>query len=59
MEDAEIGQRTISICHLAHIGVKRQGATLAWDPVTERFPADAEANTHLEGPAGRGKWGTE
>ena len=59
MEDAEIGQRTISICHLAHIGVKRQGATLAWDPVAERFPADAEANTHLEGPAGRGKWGTE
>ena len=25
MEDAEIGQRTISICHLAHIGVKRKG----------------------------------
>ena len=59
MEDAEVGQRTISICHLAHIGVKRQGATLAWDPVTERFPADAEANSHLQGPAGRGKWGTE
>jgi predicted dehydrogenase len=59
MEDAEVGQRTISICHLAHIGVKRQGKTLAWDPVTERFPNDADANTHLKGPAGRGTWGTE
>jgi hypothetical protein len=32
---------------------------LAWDPVSERFPKDAEANTHLTGPEGRGKWGTE
>ena len=38
MEDAEIGQRTISICHLAHIGAKRHGKALTWDPVTERFP---------------------
>jgi myo-inositol 2-dehydrogenase/D-chiro-inositol 1-dehydrogenase len=59
MEDAEVGQRTISICHLAHIGVKRNGAALAWDPVNERFPDDAEANAHLKGPEGRGKWGTE
>ncbi len=28
MEDAEIGQRTISICHLAHIGAKRNGKAL-------------------------------
>jgi myo-inositol 2-dehydrogenase/D-chiro-inositol 1-dehydrogenase len=59
MEDAEVGQRTISICHLAHIGIKRNGKALKWDPVTERFPDDAEANTHLKGPEGRGKWGTE
>jgi myo-inositol 2-dehydrogenase / D-chiro-inositol 1-dehydrogenase len=59
MEDAEIGQRTISICHLAHIGVKRNGVALAWDPETERFPKDTEANTHLSGPAGRAPWGTE
>lgn len=58
MEDAEVGQRTISICHLAHIGIKRQGVKLAWDPDKERFPADAEANRHLEAPAGRGSWGT-
>lgn len=59
MEDAEVGQRTISICHLAHIGVKRRGTPLTWDPAAERFTNDAEANTHLSGPKGRGTWGTE
>lgn len=59
MEDAEVGQRTISICHLAHIGIKRQGALLKWDPARERFTNDEEANRHLEAPAGRGNWGTE
>ena len=58
MEDAEVGQRTISICHLAHIGIKRQGALLKWDPARERFTNDDEANRHLEAPAGRGNWGT-
>jgi predicted dehydrogenase len=59
MEDAEVGQRTISICHLAHIGAKRQGATLKWDPETERFTNDDAANALLSGPAGRSPWGTE
>lgn len=59
MEDAEVGQRTISICHLAHIGVKRHGKVLRWDPVSERFPDDAEANRYLSGPAGRAPWSTE
>jgi predicted dehydrogenase len=59
MEDAEIGQRTISICHLAHIGVKRNGKALTWDPATERFTNDSEANRHLSGPGGRAPWGTE
>lgn len=56
MEDAEVGQRTISICHLAHIGIKRGGAPLAWDPVSERFRDDAQANALLEGPAPRAPW---
>lgn len=56
MEDAEVGQRTISICHLAHIGIKRNGALLKWDPATERFTNDDEANRHLSGPAGRAPW---
>ena len=38
MEDAEVGQRTISICHLAHIGVKRNGKALKWDPVKRALP---------------------
>lgn len=59
MVDAEVGQRTISICHLVHIGVKRQGKALAWDPAKEKFTNDAEANTHLSGPPGRAPWGTE
>jgi hypothetical protein len=59
MEDEEVGQRTISICHLAHIGIKRQGALLKWDPARERFTNDEEANRHLEAPAGRTDWGTK
>ncbi|BCS32297.1 oxidoreductase [Luteitalea sp. TBR-22] len=59
LEDEEIGQRTISICHLAHIGIKRQGALLKWDPARERFTNDEEANRHLEAPAGRTDWGTK
>ena len=58
MEDAEVGQRTISICHLALIGILRQGATLKWDPVAERFPEDPAANAHMRGPALRAPWNT-
>ncbi|HTV03429.1 MAG TPA: Gfo/Idh/MocA family oxidoreductase [Luteitalea sp.] len=59
MEDAEVGQRTISICHLAHIGIQRQGATLKWDPAKERFTNDEAANALLQAPAARKPWGTE
>jgi myo-inositol 2-dehydrogenase / D-chiro-inositol 1-dehydrogenase len=59
MVDAEVGQRTISICHLAGIGVRRHGRSLLWDPTTERFRNDPEANAYLSGPPGRAPWGTE
>lgn len=59
MEDAEVGQRTISLCHLAHIGIERGGAKLRWDPVTERFPDDSGANALLNGPALRAPWTLE
>ena len=59
MEDAEVGQRTISICHLAHIGIQRQGAVLKWDPASERFTNDEAANALLQGPPPRKPWGTE
>jgi predicted dehydrogenase len=56
LEDAEVGQRTISICHLAYVSIQRGGATLRWDPVKEQFPDDAEANKLLSGPALRAPW---
>ena len=59
MEDAEVGQRTISICHLAHVGIQRGGALLKWDPARERFTNDEAANALLKGPAPRKPWGTE
>ena len=59
LEDAEVGQRTISLCHLAYISIQRGGATLRWDPVKERFPDDEAANALLSGPAPRAPWSLE
>ena len=59
LEDPEVGQRTISICHLAYISIQRGGAALRWDPVTERFPEDEAANALLRGPAPRAPWSLE
>jgi predicted dehydrogenase len=59
MEDAEVGQRTISICHLAYISIQRNGAKLEWDPATERFTNDPAANALLSGPALRAPWSLE
>ena len=42
--DIEIGHRTVSVCHLAHIAY-RLGRSLKWDPVKEQFIGDEEANT--------------
>ncbi len=41
--DVEIGQRSISVCHLANI-TRYVGRKLRWDPVKERFEGDDEAN---------------
>jgi hypothetical protein len=47
--DVEIGHRTASICQL--LGITRQlGRRLKWDPKTERFPEDDEANLLLDRP---------
>ena len=59
LEDPEVGQRTISLCHLAYISIQRGGATLRWDPVKERFPDDEAANALLGGPAPRAPWSLE
>jgi predicted dehydrogenase len=42
----EIGHRSCSACLVAHIAMKL-GRTLKWDPATERFENDAEANSML------------
>ena len=41
--DVEIGHRSVSVAHLAHIGYRLQ-RPLRWDPVKEEFPGDEEAN---------------
>ena len=43
LEDAEVGHRTTSLCHLAHISIQT-GKKLQWDPAKERFTNSPEAN---------------
>ena len=54
MIDAEIGHRTCSMGQIAHIAVQR-GKKLEWNPDTETFTNDDEANTMLTRPV-RGNW---
>lgn len=54
MIDAEIGHRTCSMGQIAHIAVRR-GKKLAWNPDTEKFTNDEDANTLLTRPI-RGQW---
>lgn len=54
MIDAEIGHRACSMGQMAHIAVRR-GKPLDWDPDTERFTNDEDANGLLTRPM-RGKW---
>ncbi len=51
---AETAQRAATTCQLGAIAVVL-GRELKFDPVTERFVDDAEANTHLSKPM-RGPW---
>lgn len=57
MADAEIGHRTCSLGQLAHIAIQR-GRRLDWDPKTERFGDDAEANKMLS-RSYRAPWGLD
>jgi len=58
LEDAEVGHRTNSICHLAHISIRLGGAQLKWDPGRERFDNEA-ANKLLSRPFYRDGWDPE
>jgi myo-inositol 2-dehydrogenase / D-chiro-inositol 1-dehydrogenase len=42
----EIGHRACSICLITHISMKL-GRKLEWNPLTEQFVNDAEANKML------------
>ena len=46
LADVEIGHRSVSVCHIANI-TRQLGRKLHWDPETERFQGDEEANDHL------------
>jgi predicted dehydrogenase len=44
--DVEIGHRSISVCHLVNI-TRQLGRKLEWNPESERFTGDAEANDYV------------
>lgn len=44
--DAEIGHRSVSVCHLGVIALRLR-RKLQWDPVAEKFKEDNEANAML------------
>ncbi|MCC6493138.1 MAG: Gfo/Idh/MocA family oxidoreductase [Pirellulales bacterium] len=47
--DVEIGHRSISVCHLVNI-TRELGRRLKWDPDSETFPGDDQANRLLDRP---------
>jgi myo-inositol 2-dehydrogenase / D-chiro-inositol 1-dehydrogenase len=59
LEDAEVGQRTTSLCHLAHICIQLGGVKLRWDPDKERFPDNEAANQLINRPPMRAPWKLE
>ena len=51
--DVEIGHRSVSICHLVNI-TRELGRKVIWNPDTEEFVNDAEANRLVRRPRRRG-----
>jgi predicted dehydrogenase len=48
--DAEIGYRSVSVCHLANICLRLGGGKLEWDPKREQFDHSKDANALLSRP---------
>ena len=59
LEDEEVGHRTTSLCHLAHIAIQLGGGKLAWDPAKETFPGNEAANQLTNRPPLRAPWKLE
>ena len=51
--DVEIGHRSASVCHLVNLR-RELGRKLIWDPSTELFENDQEANELLDRPRRKG-----
>ncbi len=49
LEDAEVGHRTTTVCHLAQIAIQ-VGGRLEWDPARERFTNNEAANQWVGKP---------
>ncbi|MCX7390331.1 MAG: hypothetical protein NTX02_04000 [Planctomycetia bacterium] len=47
--DVEIGHRSVTVCHLANIA-RAIGRPLQWNPATELFLGDEQANAMLDRP---------
>lgn len=45
--DVETAHRSVSACHLTNISIRLGGRKLTWDPTTECFPNDREADGFL------------
>ncbi|MBM4031492.1 MAG: Gfo/Idh/MocA family oxidoreductase [Planctomycetes bacterium] len=52
--DAEVGCRSVTVCHLGNLAY-RLNRPLKWDPAKEEFVGDAEANRWLDRPK-RAPW---
>jgi hypothetical protein len=57
MIPAEIGHRTATMCQIGHIAIET-GSKLLWNPETERFVGNDEANKLLT-RAHRAPWKVE
>lgn len=52
--DVEIGHRSVTVCHLGNLAI-RLGRELTWNPETERFVGDEQANLMISKPM-RSPW---
>jgi predicted dehydrogenase len=52
---AEVGHRSVSVCHLGNISLRLGGRRLEWDPAAEKFRGDAEAQAMVNRPM-RAPW---